>query len=294
MAQRRAFTLVELLVVIAIIGLLVALLLPALRRAREAAQAAMCLSNQRQCLIGLTSYAADFRDSITEYMRGGLPPPPTGYSPASLWTYFVCAGYDYARTAHPNAPAYVDYHVVRCPSNPNTAKDNALPVTTTPLSDAYGMYHPQYWYEYGPYGLNWIGQNNFWQTVYWDQVNDPNNNYANVFKLSLVPAPANIPLLADTFSWYVGGNIGQFSPLATLGGTSAYYSLGSVFDNTAIWALHAGAANVAFFDGHAQPMKPDQIRHDTAYGQLQQANWAVPYYDETGGTRDTGLLWASY
>lgn len=56
--RRRAFTLVELLVVIGIIAVLIAILLPTLTRAREAASSTQCLSNIRQLQIAQLAYAA--------------------------------------------------------------------------------------------------------------------------------------------------------------------------------------------------------------------------------------------
>ena len=70
---RGAFTLVELLVVIAIIGVLVALLLPAIQAAREAARRSQCMSNLKQIGLGMLNY-----ESTKKHF------PPGQFKPAGL------------------------------------------------------------------------------------------------------------------------------------------------------------------------------------------------------------------
>lgn len=77
---RIGFTIIELLVVISMVALLIGMLLPALKKAKEAARKIQCLSNLRQITNGLHVYANEF--------DGRFPPSTTDQNASS--TFYLC------------------------------------------------------------------------------------------------------------------------------------------------------------------------------------------------------------
>jgi len=70
--ESRGFTLIELLVVIAIIGILAAMLLPALASSKLKATKAVCVSNHRQLALAFTMYANEYNGNLLYYTAPGL------------------------------------------------------------------------------------------------------------------------------------------------------------------------------------------------------------------------------
>jgi len=141
-----AFTMVELLVVIAIIVILVAMLLPALARAKEHARVVQCLNNLHQIGIAIRSYMADYANRFPtvpdldwrSYRLGGGDPSPTAQERFALeWAT--------NRLLWPYAPTR---ELFRCPAD----RGMNLSPFMNPFNNAYETVGSSYKYNEIPWG----------------------------------------------------------------------------------------------------------------------------------------------
>ncbi|MGE5610258.1 MAG: type II secretion system protein [Bacillota bacterium] len=140
--RKRAFTLVELLVVIAIIAILIAVLLPALRRAKEAGMRISCASNMRAIGQAFIMY--------TQENKGSFPAPGVDPNDPANWIYW-------APPQNTN-PGLNESRIARCIGKNFQARMFVCPsddVATHPVIATYGISY-RYSYTVNGYICRWF------------------------------------------------------------------------------------------------------------------------------------------
>ncbi len=231
---RRAFTLIELLVVIAIIGILAAMLLPALNKAREKANAVSCLGNMRQWGFALGMYADDWNDYMP-YEGDSSNPIDAGFD-LGAW-YNILTGYigspslaSLYDSVPPRIPLPLAKSIYICPSVRAPAAGFALPPTVTK--------------PYFGYAMNRV----------------LTGAMGKVYKRSKCEKPSETIFLSESennyFSFTDGEYIGVTPPV------------------TIVPPRHSGGMNFVFVDGHAQWINQPEFTRNHTEANNADSEWA--------------------
>ncbi|MCC6581650.1 MAG: type II secretion system protein [Phycisphaeraceae bacterium] len=223
----RGFTLIELLVVISIIAMLIAILLPALQKAREASRQIVCLTNQRQIYLGWYNYTNDYKNALVlansrvwvDNSHSGVI-SGLGYRWVSLIKPYLA---NETRAPNPTISDAVSPNgVFVCPTPPTPTLYPATGQTVTgPIWSCYGM----------PYnGVGGVGLG------YWD-------NSIGYRRITEIPYPSKQLLIHDL-------------PYGTFVAVPLFYTWRDTTDPDISTGLHdyrhSKQMNILHCDGHAR------------------------------------------
>ncbi len=259
-SSAAAFTLVELLVVVTIIVILLALLLPALSGARNVAESAVCLANERQIGLAMQDYEVNFPNKF-------FPDIVTG--PSLVWigplSPYLASGSSNVIDSSGATVSQNTAKVLLCPStslqnNPNILNSTSIAGSVTKAWDwpfdyaagviLQGSYTFNAWL-YDPHPpstctSDWFGMG---IGAYW------------MHPLNVVN-PATVPLVGDGCWCDEGPYSTDSAPPDLLGDNftsiMSFYCIGR----------HMNSTNLVFMDGHAEHLPTVQ--------QLWQENWQQP------------------
>jgi prepilin-type N-terminal cleavage/methylation domain-containing protein len=233
----RGFTLIELLVVIAIIALLLAVLIPSLRKAKQYAQAVVCMSNLKQWGVLYTLYTQDYKSSL-----------PIGWNGGTMWMTDLLNYYQNVDDLRlcPSATKFLD-EIPGAAAGEFTAWGrygepgfNGGVIPPWAQKGQYGSYSVNGW-AHNPLDVGVPGTYNTsstWRDYYWR-------------KISAAKSPSTVPLMGDGM-WDGANPLDTDQPATTRGTQTSNNAVGSPGLSVYCLDRHNGGPNWVFMDAGAR------------------------------------------
>jgi prepilin-type N-terminal cleavage/methylation domain-containing protein/prepilin-type processing-associated H-X9-DG protein len=245
---KYGFTLIELLVVISIIALLMAIMMPALGKARKLAQRMLCNTNLKQIGSAYQLYAIDNGDKVVPQAENypEVWNSVEGYK--KIWA-FKLASYLDLKSYQDDPQQISSLGVYRCPSDKR--KQTAFDQNDFSWPNSYGTNYGQL-FRYANYYDLWKG----------------------VSKISQIRRPSELFVIMDSNSSHVYSAIFWPHNIDTDNdGIKDSYNPFNI--NNLAQFRHEGRINVVFADSHVESLKPEEWVYDREKTPQNKVHWKV-------------------